>query len=61
MKYTENPSTVWIAEENVPKQGPSEMDTVTDIFHTGHQKCIPKQRLEYNYDGNSDDFPDSDC
>ena len=52
---------VWVDKENVPKQGPSEIDTVTNIFPTGHQNCIPKQRVEYNYDGNSDDFTESDC
>ena len=62
-KNTENPSTVWVAEENVPKQGPSKLEigTVTDIFPTGHQKCIPKQWFKYNYDGNSDDCAESDC
>ena len=49
VENTENSSTVWVAEENVPKQGPSEIDTVTDVFLTGRQKCIPKQLLEYNY------------
>ena len=52
VKNTENPSMVWVDKENVPKQGPSEIDTVN---------CIPKQRVEYNYDGNSDDFTESDC
>ena len=61
VKNTENPSMVWVDKENVPKQGPSEIDTVTNIFPTGHQNCIPKQRVEYNYDGNSDDFTESDC
>ena len=58
---TENPSMVRVAEENIPKQGASKMNTVTDIFPPGHRKRIPKRRLECDYDGDSDQYAESDC
>ena len=51
---------VRVAEEDVPKQGASKMNTVTDVFPTVRRKRIPKRRFECD-DGDSDHCAESDC